>query len=261
MNWADEHYVKLFTRDTVTWRSWPWQARALFPLLMRAVDGAGMLNVGSRELGRSVALMVDLPADVALPGVEALLADGTLELVNGNLIIGKFLEAQESRKTNAQSKVEQREKAKAVARRSQVLGDTTQHRQTAADGDRSGHPPAQLSSAQPIEAVLANDASKPTRKPRKLSAAEDFFAWASARRLERTKNTDQAHTVAGINAVFGRALVDVGRSQLEARYLAYLDEPDGASKEPPWPWRGFAARWQTLRNSASRNSQPESRSF
>jgi len=142
MDFADEHYVKLFTRDTVTWRSWPWQSKALFPLLMRVVDHAGILSVGTREPARSVALMVMLPEDVVTPGLEALLADETVELVGGSLIITRFVDAQESRKTNAQAKREQREKAKAMVRAAQVLEATATHRQTATDGGRSGHPPS-----------------------------------------------------------------------------------------------------------------------
>lgn len=108
---------------------------------------------------------------------------------------------------------------------------------------------------------LAPEPPKPTKKPRKLSAAEEFFAWLTARRLERTKNTDAAHTVAALNAIFGRALVDVGRPALERAYLAYLDEPDGASQEPPWPWRGFAARYATLARRSAATPLSESRAL
>jgi hypothetical protein len=50
MRWPDESYVKLYTRDTPTWRAMAWQARALLPLLMRKVDKAGLMECGS--LGR-----------------------------------------------------------------------------------------------------------------------------------------------------------------------------------------------------------------
>lgn len=161
MDFADEHYVKLFTRDTVTWRSWPWQARALFPLLMRAVDHAGILSVGTLEPARSVALMVMLPEDIVSPGIEALLADGTVELVSGALIIPRFNDAQESKKSNAQAKREQREKAKSIARGSQVIEATTAHRQTAAVSGRSGHPP---SPALPCPTPSPTQSSAPRTK-------------------------------------------------------------------------------------------------
>ncbi len=242
MNWADEHYVKLFTRDTVTWRSWPWQARALFPLLMRAVDGAGMLSVGTRELGRSVALMVDLPADVVTPGIEALLADGTVELSSaGVMIITKFLEAQESRKTNAQSKREQREGEKSRARLAEVRESSTQHRQTAADGGRSGHPPA-----LPCPALPRKDVPRTEPKPRKLSAAQELLAWLIATRASKTLLTEAPVSVVLANKKFGEALTQFGRPACERAYLAFLELPEPGAMDPPWPWQSFLKRLPML---------------
>jgi hypothetical protein len=100
MDWSDEHYVKLFTRDTVTWRSWPWQARALFPLMLRKVDNTGFFDVGKKQPELALAIMVELPSEVVGPGLEAVLADGTVELVEGRLLLPNFVDAQESRKTN-----------------------------------------------------------------------------------------------------------------------------------------------------------------
>lgn len=123
---------------------------------------------------------------------------------------------------------------------------------TGAEPAKTGAEPARKTETETEKKdFLGPETPKPAKKARRLSAAEEFFAWLSARRAEKTKLSDQAHTIAAVNAVFGRALTDVGRSQLEAKYLAYLDDPDGASKEPPWPWRGFSARYQTLRAQTS----------
>ena len=32
MNWSDERYVRLFTRDTVTWLKWSFETRSVFML-------------------------------------------------------------------------------------------------------------------------------------------------------------------------------------------------------------------------------------
>jgi hypothetical protein len=187
VNWSDEHYVKLFTRDTVTWRSWPWQARALFPLLMRAVDGAGMLSVGTRELARSVALMVDMPSDIVLPGIKALLDDGTVELANGTLIVTKFLEAQESRKSDAQSKRDVRERAKAVARAKQlgvIVGTPVRPSPTVSDDVQSCPPPA-----QPSPALLTTLSSELDAPP--LSFATVFGHWQKVMGRQDAKPIDK----------------------------------------------------------------------
>lgn len=117
MDFADEHYVKMFPRDTVTWRRWPWQAKALLWPLLRKLTKAGVLNIGTRgEPHVNVALMVELPAEVVEVGLRAYLEDGTAELHDGNVVVPKFLEAQESRKTKAATAREYREKQRDVAR-------------------------------------------------------------------------------------------------------------------------------------------------
>lgn len=63
MRWSDERYVRVYTRDSANWLSWPWRARALLPLLLRKVDRAGLLKLPS---GRPVAA---LAAVVGLAGV------------------------------------------------------------------------------------------------------------------------------------------------------------------------------------------------
>jgi hypothetical protein len=101
VNWDEERFVKVFTRDTPTWLAWPWQARALAPLLMRKLEPDGRLAVGRLEPARAVALTVGLPIEVVEVGLPAMLEDGTLELKPDGLWWPKYEEAQESRKSEA----------------------------------------------------------------------------------------------------------------------------------------------------------------
>lgn len=101
MNWAEEKFVKLFTRDTPTWLCWPWQARALAPLLMRKLEGEGRLAIGRIQPSRAIACTVGLPEEVVDIGLKAMLEDGTLELRENGLWWPEFEEAQESRKSEA----------------------------------------------------------------------------------------------------------------------------------------------------------------
>lgn len=50
MDWQDERFVRLYTRDTADWLTWPWQSRALFPLLMRKADRVGRVSMGRSGL-------------------------------------------------------------------------------------------------------------------------------------------------------------------------------------------------------------------
>ena len=112
MNWCDEHYAKLYTRDTLTWLSWPWQARCLAPLLLRKVDGAGIIETGGLEPAAAIAMQLMIPIEVVEPGLVAMLSDGTLETVSGGILWPAYVEAQEARKSEAQKKRDQRSKAR-----------------------------------------------------------------------------------------------------------------------------------------------------
>jgi hypothetical protein len=99
MNWSDERYVRLYTRDTADWIAWAWQARALFPLLLRKADRSGVVDLGRRGKG-GVAALVGLPPDVAEAGVDELVADGCVSLSSDEsgswLQIRNYEEAQEA---------------------------------------------------------------------------------------------------------------------------------------------------------------------
>lgn len=171
MDWADEHYVKLFTRDTVTWRSWPWQARALLTLLLRKVDAAGFFDVGSRDPELSLAIMVEMPREVVAPGLAALLADGTAEMVGGKLLLPNFVAAQESRKTDKRKAADYRESKKAKARADALanqpkpLEGSVTARHTASPDVTAGDPPALLCSALPCSEDSAREQPRASDKP------------------------------------------------------------------------------------------------
>lgn len=109
MNWEDENYCKLYTRDTPTWLMLPWQGRALLPLMVRKCDGAGIIDTGARELD-ALALTVMMPREVVEVGLAALLEAGVVARISGGLELPNYIAAQEARKTDAQKKRDQRSK-------------------------------------------------------------------------------------------------------------------------------------------------------
>ncbi|MCC6610172.1 MAG: hypothetical protein IT515_10955 [Burkholderiales bacterium] len=120
MRWDDERYVRLYTRDTANWTSWPWQARALLPLLMRKVDRAGLLHVGRTKVNAMVAAMVALPVEVVTVGMAALTEhepgdEPTVRVADGVLCLVSFMAAQEARMSDAARQRESRERARDVA--------------------------------------------------------------------------------------------------------------------------------------------------
>lgn len=148
MDFADEHYIKFFTRDTVTWNRWPWQARCVLGPLMRKLTKAGVADVDPRfGVAESVAALITVPSEVVGPALDAYLADGTLELHGSKLVMPKFLEAQESRKTKQVIAHDYRTKQRDVARAKSagLLNAPVTIRDQTGHGVTSRDPPAQPS--------------------------------------------------------------------------------------------------------------------
>lgn len=108
MDWSNERYVRLYTRDTETWKLLTWEGRALLTLLLRKVDRAGVLE--TKHGARGVAALVELPLDLVERGLPQLLEDGTVAAHAVGYYIPKFLEAQEAPASDALRQKEARER-------------------------------------------------------------------------------------------------------------------------------------------------------
>lgn len=149
MNWSDERYVKLYTRQTATWRMWPWQSRCVLPLMLQVANGAGLIDVGRRDPIGALSVLLMVPRDVVEPGLAAMLDDGTVQAVDSGLLIPNFIEAQEATKTDALRKRDQRERQRAQAIQNTRQPVTRSHEESR--GVTTCPPPAQPSPAQPRE--------------------------------------------------------------------------------------------------------------
>lgn len=112
MRWEDERYVRVYTRDTAEWLALSWEARAVFLFALRKCDRAGILPVG-RSGTRGLAGLLGMPPEVVARALPELTGDGCLREADASYIIPNFLEAQESRSTDAQRKRDQRERDRA----------------------------------------------------------------------------------------------------------------------------------------------------
>lgn len=121
LNFADERYVRLYVRDTVTWRRWDWRARGLWCLLLRVVDRAGVLDLGD-DPDESLAAILDCDLDAARAALEQWLARGSVRITDGALVVPNFVAAQETPQSDRMRQAESRAK-----RRSRALGVTPCH--------------------------------------------------------------------------------------------------------------------------------------
>lgn len=111
MNWSDERYVRLYTRDTVGWVALPWEARCVLVLLLRKVDRAGVLDIGDHG-NEGLAGLLQMPIEVVERGMAKLIARGTVVLneADGTLVMPNFMDAQEAKQSDRVRQKESRER-------------------------------------------------------------------------------------------------------------------------------------------------------
>jgi hypothetical protein len=113
VNFADTHYVRLYTYDTIGWLMMEWQARATLPLLMRKFDRAGVLDLAEyagEEMPRAIAAMIGLPEEVVAVGLAELVKRKTLVVRGQYLVMPNFIPAQETLQSDRLRKAEQRKR-------------------------------------------------------------------------------------------------------------------------------------------------------
>lgn len=253
MRWADERYVRVYTRDTGEWLALGWEAQSLFLLALRKADRAGIVHAGKAG-PRGLAGMTGVPVDVVLRALPLLLEDGCLRETPGGYIIPNYIAAQETSTTDAQRKRDQRERDRARVMAeggpvSKMAGDTIAHMERSRSVTEShamasrvesqavtgGHDVSQevtpnravpsraepFSASQepePVPEPFALELQKPGKRPRKQSAAEVVFEKMEARRKERCEELGEPFVRehwdgARINAALGKVAKDTESAQ------------------------------------------------
>jgi len=126
MDWSNETYVRLYTRDSISWKRLRWQGQTVLMHLLRKFDRAGIMD-GVNDINLDVAIMTGLPDDVVEAGMKSLLQEEVLNFDGKILFMPNFLEAQETPKSDRQRQKESREKRRAEACLSQNVTVTTEN--------------------------------------------------------------------------------------------------------------------------------------
>lgn len=120
MDFRDERYVRLYTRDTLTWKLLGFEGRAVLMFLMRKLDRCGVLDIGNIEPCDAVAAVIDAPIEFVRIGFPRCLERGVFELGEGTIVMPQFLDAQEAEQTPAKRtrewRARRRDQARAVKR-------------------------------------------------------------------------------------------------------------------------------------------------
>lgn len=143
MQWEDERYVRIYTRDTADWLSLSFLAQGLFCLLLRKVDRFGQLPLG-RHGSRAVAIAIGFPGEWTRlePALGELLEDGCVSIEGDLLTIKNFVAAQEAKTSGAQRTREWRERHRDAARKKASGCDETSHGDETSPGSNVGVTPS-----------------------------------------------------------------------------------------------------------------------
>jgi hypothetical protein len=95
VRWEDERYVRIYTRDTTTWKLLPWQSKALLLLLLRKADRAGIIDL-DEDAYDGIAAITDMPRELVDAAMPELLRRGIFVISGNKLVAPKFVEAQEA---------------------------------------------------------------------------------------------------------------------------------------------------------------------
>ncbi len=242
MDWCNERYVRVYTRDTLTWKRLRWNGQCVLLQVLRRLDRAGRVALDGMEPWEAVVLLCDAPEDVAHEGMAACLDAGVLVKHDGDLVAPNYIEAQECSASDAERKRRQRDrdKARAEAARSQNVTDGHKTGQKVTNGHAESHAVTDVTPccATPCHATPNQLNSSPT-KVDSAQVREVFDCWRAnhlkspeaaklnAKRQARIKaRLNEGYTVDRLCAAIKGALNDdwiMGRSQKSEKEFRDLE--------------------------------------
>jgi hypothetical protein len=113
VNFEDEPYVRLYTRDTKTWLKLGFEGRVVLSLTLRKLDRAGVLD--DIEDAADLALIIDAPAEFVRLGFARCVELDVFRLVDKRLVMPRYAEAQNCRQSDKLRKQESRARRRSAA--------------------------------------------------------------------------------------------------------------------------------------------------
>lgn len=102
MDFSNERYVRLYVRDTTSWKLLKWEGQTVWTLLYRKADRSGVIGLDGLEPWEAAALHCDLPEEVSKAGMQRCLARGWVVQDGDRLVFPKYIAANETPQSDAQ---------------------------------------------------------------------------------------------------------------------------------------------------------------
>lgn len=165
MDWSNERYVRVYTRDTADLIAVGWEGRFVFYELVRKVDRAGVLDYGG-----DLAVVPDilrLPPEVFEVALPRLLQRGCVVQRDSALVIPNYLDAQEATQTDAA-----RQRASRERRRARAMDSAVTPRDVSVTSGHVESRPVTFGHSVPDRAVPDRAQAEPSPRARDLPTPE-----------------------------------------------------------------------------------------
>lgn len=150
MDWSNERYVRLFTRDTRTWLLCGWKGQAVLCFFLRKCDRSGIMS-GVHDAGDlSVMFGNGIPVEYVETGLESLLKHGVLVDGCNGLMMPNYIEAQETASSDAQRKRDERERNRRLNAESVTKRDTESQNVTISHAESRAVTPSHAESLRTV---------------------------------------------------------------------------------------------------------------
>lgn len=168
LNWSDEHYVRLYTRNSVQWLMLSIDAQWLYVELKRHADLSGVLSLGGLGL-EAVSAIVGRVGEAArvLAALGELVDRKVVDKSVDKIVIPDYIEQETAAKTPRARKAESRNRHRSSARENSLLppeGPVTKRDQESRNvtgvDDHNGIPHSEDSSASTPDATFRDQESR-----------------------------------------------------------------------------------------------------
>jgi hypothetical protein len=126
MDWSNEPYVRVYTRETDDDLALSWEAMALWNQLMKRFDRSGYIE--TRRGARGIAAITRIPLQVVERVLAELIEDGRLVAVEGGFVAPNYIAAQEASKSDRQRQKDSRDRRGLKHLTSRIVTRTSQIR-------------------------------------------------------------------------------------------------------------------------------------
>jgi hypothetical protein len=125
VDWSNERYVRIYTRDTETVLLQSWQARHIFREMCRKCDRAGVIECRTGVRGLAVILNMASDAEVVARHLPELLADGSVREIAIGYFLPNFVDAQEAPQSDKHRAKESRERRRDLHKAATIVEKLT----------------------------------------------------------------------------------------------------------------------------------------